>query len=65
MDGRHGVPTRVADERTTAGSVAIPTGLRLDEVGPVLDALAAAMADSPRTAALLRGARGGLPTPVA
>ena len=47
------------------GSVAIPTGLRLDEVGPVLDALAAAMADSPRTAALLRGARGGLPTPVA
>ena len=47
------------------GSVAIPTGLRLDEVGPVLDALAAALADSPRTAALLRGAHGGLPTPVA
>lgn len=47
------------------GSVAIPTGLRLGEVGPVLDALAAALADSPRTAALLRGAHGGLPTPVA
>ena len=47
------------------GSVAIPAGLRLEEVGPVLDALAAATADSPRTAALLRRARGGLPAPVA
>jgi methanogenic corrinoid protein MtbC1 len=46
------------------GSVAIPSGLHAEEVGPALDALAAALADSPRTVGLLRGAHGGLPAPV-
>lgn len=48
------------------GTVTIPSGLRTDEVGPALDALAAALADSPRTARFLRGAHGahgGPPTP--
>ena len=45
------------------GTVAIPAGLRVDEVGPALDALAAALADSPRTARLLRDARAAHPTP--
>jgi methanogenic corrinoid protein MtbC1 len=47
------------------GTVAIPAGLRVDEVGPALDALADALADSPRTVRLLRDARAALPTPVA
>ena len=46
-------------------TVAIPAGLRVDEVGPALDALAAALADSPRTARLLRDARAAHPTPAA
>ncbi|MHC1561316.1 cobalamin B12-binding domain-containing protein [Actinomycetospora sp. C-140] len=46
------------------GSVAIPAGLRVAELAPVLDALAAALADSPRTVRLLREAHGGLPAPV-
>ncbi|GAA4788131.1 cobalamin-dependent protein [Actinomycetospora chlora] len=46
------------------GSVSIPSGLHAEEVGPALDALAVALADSPRTVGLLRGARGGLPEPV-
>ncbi|HSK59066.1 MAG TPA: cobalamin-dependent protein [Actinomycetospora sp.] len=47
------------------GTVAIPAGLHVDEVGPALDALAAALADSPRTARLLRDARAAHPTPAA
>jgi MerR family transcriptional regulator, light-induced transcriptional regulator len=47
------------------GTVAIPAGLRVDEVWPALDALAAALADSPRTARLLRDARAAHPTPAA
>ena len=46
------------------GSVAIPAGLRVGELGPVLAALEAALADAPRTVRLLREARGGLPAPV-
>jgi MerR family transcriptional regulator, light-induced transcriptional regulator len=46
------------------GSVSIPSGLHAEEVGPALDALAAALADSPRTVGLLRSAHGGLPAPV-
>lgn len=47
------------------GSVSIPAGLHTEEVGPALEALAAALADSPRTVRFLRDARGGLPAPVA
>jgi methanogenic corrinoid protein MtbC1 len=46
---------------TWVGSVAIPSGLRVEEVGPALDALTGALADSPRTARLLRDARDRLP----
>ncbi|MEJ2861812.1 cobalamin B12-binding domain-containing protein [Actinomycetospora flava] len=49
------------------GTVTIPAGLRTNEVGTALDALAAALADSPRTARFLRGAdgaHGGLPATV-
>ncbi|MEJ2889415.1 cobalamin B12-binding domain-containing protein [Actinomycetospora aeridis] len=42
------------------GTVSIPEGLRTDEVAPALDALAAALADSPRTVRLLRDARSAL-----
>jgi hypothetical protein len=45
--------------------VAIPAGMRVDEVGAALDALVAVLADLPRTVALLHGARRGLPAPVA
>jgi methanogenic corrinoid protein MtbC1 len=47
------------------GTVVIPDGLRVDEVRTALDALAAALADAPRTVALLDGARGRLPASVA
>ncbi|MFC5138129.1 B12-binding domain-containing protein [Actinomycetospora rhizophila] len=46
------------------GTVTIPAGLRTTEVAPALDALATALADSPRTARFLRDAHGGLPAPV-
>ncbi|MDD7967198.1 cobalamin B12-binding domain-containing protein [Actinomycetospora lemnae] len=49
------------------GTVTIPDGLRAEEVAPALDALAAALADSPRTVRLLRsahGAHGGQPATV-
>ncbi|MDD7939953.1 cobalamin-dependent protein [Actinomycetospora lutea] len=49
------------------GTVTIPAGLRTTEVAPALDALSAALADSPRTARFLRGAHGahgGLPAAV-
>ncbi|GAA4877996.1 cobalamin B12-binding domain-containing protein [Actinomycetospora straminea] len=49
------------------GTVTIPDGLRTGEVAAALDALAAALADSPRTVRLLRsapGAHGGQPATV-
>jgi MerR family transcriptional regulator, light-induced transcriptional regulator len=47
------------------GTVTIPAGLRTDEVAAALDALAAALADSPRTVRLLRDALGALGGPPA
>ncbi|HWN25746.1 MAG TPA: cobalamin-dependent protein [Actinomycetospora sp.] len=58
-------PSLFAGFVSWVGTVAIPAGLRVDEVGPALDALAAALADSPRTARLLRDARAAHPTPAA
>lgn len=46
------------------GAVSIPDGLRTNEVARALDALGAALADSPRTARFLRDAHGGLPAAV-
>ena len=47
------------------GSVAIPSGLHTDEVAPALDALAAALGDSPRTVGLVRAALDRAPAPAA
>lgn len=56
-------PSLFAGFVSWVGTVAIPAGLRVDEVGPALAALAAALADFPRTARLLRDARAAQPTP--
>jgi methanogenic corrinoid protein MtbC1 len=42
-------------------TVAIPGGLGTDEVAPALDVLTAALGDFPRTTAILRATRAGLP----